>query len=136
MKGRWEDRERGCPAHHRGCSRVLLPADPSVRRQSPLCSRAQEWCAASTSFVSLRAPVRIDVRGLLLTSPFVRVPAQASGSGVAINDDCITAFFDLKKKRKYRYIVYSILDQKSVILEKTGAPDVRGPNPDVPRSKP
>jgi hypothetical protein len=70
----------------------------------------------------------------------VGLAAQASGSGVAINDDCITAFFDLKKKRKYRYIVYSILDQKSVVLEKTGAPDVRGlanafdpaprPNPD------
>jgi hypothetical protein len=54
---------------------------------------------------------------------------------VAINDDCITAFFDLKKKRKYRYIVYSIVDQKSVVLEQTGAPDVRAQAP-LPRPNP
>lgn len=72
---------------------------------------------------------------LVIDIPVVRLAAQASGSGVAINDDCITAFFDLKKKRKYRYIVYSILDQKSVILEKTGAPDVRGPAK-APRGEP
>lgn len=54
---------------------------------------------------------------------------------MAINDDCITAFFDLKKKRKYRYIVYSIVDQKSVVLEQTGAPDVRAQAP-LPRPNP
>ena len=48
-----------------------------------------------------------------------------ASSGVAVADDCVSAFMDLKKKRTFRYIVYKISDDKSVVLEKTGSPDVR-----------
>lgn len=46
-----------------------------------------------------------------------------ASSGVAVSDECVSVFMDLKKKRKYRYLVYKIDGEKQVVLEKTGAPD-------------
>eukprot|EP00959_Pyramimonas_sp_CCMP1952_P299017 6254393-Pyramimonas_sp.AAC.1 len=47
-----------------------------------------------------------------------------ASSGVAVEDDCVSVFMDLKKKRKYRWIVYKIDGERKVVLEETGAPDV------------
>jgi hypothetical protein len=49
-----------------------------------------------------------------------------AASGVAVDDDCVSTFMDLKKKRKYRWVVYKIDGEKKVILEATGEPDVSG----------
>mmetsp|Transcript_9154 Transcript_9154/g.17125 ORF Transcript_9154/g.17125 Transcript_9154/m.17125 type:complete len:138 (+) Transcript_9154:69-482(+) len=46
-----------------------------------------------------------------------------ASSGVAVADDCVSIFLDLKKKRKYRYLIYKIDGEKQVVLEHTGAPD-------------
>mmetsp|Transcript_34896 Transcript_34896/g.48397 ORF Transcript_34896/g.48397 Transcript_34896/m.48397 type:complete len:90 (-) Transcript_34896:1177-1446(-) len=46
-----------------------------------------------------------------------------ASSGVAVADNCVEIFMDLKKKRKYRYIVYKIDGEKQVVLETTGEPD-------------
>lgn len=47
-----------------------------------------------------------------------------AASGVAVEDNCTQLFMDLKKSRKYRYILYRIdLDSMTVIVEATGAQD-------------
>mmetsp|Transcript_45572 Transcript_45572/g.75976 ORF Transcript_45572/g.75976 Transcript_45572/m.75976 type:complete len:142 (+) Transcript_45572:83-508(+) len=46
-----------------------------------------------------------------------------AASGVAVDDNCVSTFMDLKKKRKYRWVVYKIDGEKKVILEATGEPD-------------
>lgn len=48
----------------------------------------------------------------------------ASGSAIAVSDDLISAFSDLKLRNKYRYIIAKISpDCKWLELEKSGAPD-------------
>ena len=49
--------------------------------------------------------------------------ANAS-SGVAVDDNCVSVFMDLKKKRTYRWIVYKIDGERKVTLECTGEPSV------------
>ena len=38
-------------------------------------------------------------------------------SGIAIDDECKDIFADIKKIKKYRYIVYYIKDLKSITVE-------------------
>lgn len=47
-----------------------------------------------------------------------------AASGVAVKDECTQLFMDLKKVRKYRWILYKIdTDAMCVVVEQTGAPD-------------
>ncbi|CAN6634276.1 cofilin [Trichomonascus vanleenenianus] len=43
-----------------------------------------------------------------------------SRSGIAVADDCISAFEDLKLRKTYKYIIYRVSDDKTqIIVEKT-----------------
>ena len=44
-------------------------------------------------------------------------------SGIAIDDECKDLFADIKKNKKYRYIVYHIKDLKSITVETIGQRD-------------
>ncbi|KAB5540789.1 hypothetical protein DKX38_013763 [Salix brachista] len=60
-----------------------------------------------------------------LSLPYVisfNVQANAA-SGMAVHDDCMLKFMELKAKRTHRFIVYKIEEeQKQVIVEKLGEP--------------
>jgi len=44
-------------------------------------------------------------------------------SGMAVHDECISKFLELKAKRTYRFVVFKIEEeQKQVIVEKVGEP--------------
>jgi len=45
------------------------------------------------------------------------------GSGVAVSDDCIQKFSDIKKAKMYRYVVYHIADFKIIDVKSTGSRD-------------
>jgi len=41
-------------------------------------------------------------------------------SGVAVHDDCLQVFQELKLKKKYKYIIYKLSeDQKEIVVDKT-----------------
>ena len=44
-------------------------------------------------------------------------------SGIAIDDECKDIFVDIKKNKKYRYIVCYIKDLKSITVENIGQRD-------------
>ncbi|KAK4144100.1 uncharacterized protein C8A04DRAFT_28219 [Dichotomopilus funicola] len=45
-------------------------------------------------------------------------------SGIRINPECVTAFAELSKERKHRYIIYKISDdQQEVVIDSIGARD-------------
>jgi len=44
-------------------------------------------------------------------------------SGVQVEDECQTAFLDVKKSKKYRYIIFYIRDEKIIAIEKYGPRD-------------
>jgi len=41
-------------------------------------------------------------------------------SGVAVSDECKTYFEDIKKAKKYRYVVFYIKEEKSIVVESVG----------------
>ncbi|CAN3360453.1 cofilin [Diutina catenulata] len=44
-----------------------------------------------------------------------------SRSGVAVNDECLKAYNDLKLGKKFRYVIYKVSDDKSqIVVEETG----------------
>jgi len=43
-------------------------------------------------------------------------------SGIAINDDCVTKFNELKLSKNTRYIVFKVSDDKSSIVVESSAP--------------
>merc|ERR1711884_863976 len=46
-------------------------------------------------------------------------------SGVAVSDECKTYFEDVKKGKKYRYVVYYIKDEKTIQVECFGERDAK-----------
>merc|ERR1711971_1482554 len=44
-------------------------------------------------------------------------------SGVAVSDECKTYFEDIKKAKKYRYVVFYIKEEKSIVVESVGDRD-------------
>jgi len=44
-------------------------------------------------------------------------------SGVAVSDECKSHFEDVKKGKKYRYVVYYIKDEKTIQVESLGERD-------------
>merc|ERR1712071_751664 len=44
-------------------------------------------------------------------------------SGVAVSDECKTYFEDIKKAKKYRYVVFYIQGEKSIMMESVGNRD-------------
>merc|ERR1712000_205785 len=44
-------------------------------------------------------------------------------SGVAVSDECKTYFEDVKKSKKYRYVVFYIKEEKSIVVESVGDRD-------------
>ena len=49
--------------------------------------------------------------------------ATLQASGVAVNDDCLTAFQDLKLGKKAKYIIYTLSkDLTEIIVEKKADP--------------
>merc|ERR1712200_20510 len=43
--------------------------------------------------------------------------------GVAVSDECKTYFEDIKKAKKYRYVVFYIKEEKSIVVESVGDRD-------------
>jgi len=43
-------------------------------------------------------------------------------SGVAVSDECKTYFEDIKKAKKYRYVVFYIKEEKSIVVESVDGP--------------
>merc|ERR1712008_465075 len=48
---------------------------------------------------------------------------SAMSSGVAVSDECKTYFEDIKKAKKYRFVVFYIKDEKSIVVESVGDRD-------------
>merc|ERR1712240_693874 len=46
-------------------------------------------------------------------------------SGVAVSDECKSHFEDVKKGKKYRYVVFYIKDEKSITVESVGGRDAK-----------
>jgi len=46
-------------------------------------------------------------------------------SGVAVSDECITKFSDVKKAKMYRYVVYYIQDSKIITVGSVGGRDAK-----------
>jgi len=46
-------------------------------------------------------------------------------SGVAVSDECKVKFEDVKKAKKYRYVVFYIKDEKSISVESVGERDAK-----------
>ena len=44
-------------------------------------------------------------------------------TGITVSDDCVTTFNDMKTSKKFQYIIFTIKDQKEVVIGETG---VRG----------
>merc|ERR1712106_574426 len=44
-------------------------------------------------------------------------------SGVAVSDECKTYFEDIKKAKKYRFVVFYIKEEKSIVVESVGDRD-------------
>jgi cofilin len=54
---------------------------------------------------------------LSLSKPVVR---KAQASGVSVDDKCLSAFQELKLKKTYKYIIYSLSQDKTqIVVEKT-----------------
>eukprot|EP00759_Apiculatamorpha_spiralis_P000648 PhF_6_TR10249/c2_g1_i1/m.15892/K05765/CFL; cofilin len=45
---------------------------------------------------------------------------SAGISGIAVADECMVAFDEIKKKKAYRYVLFSIKDDKAVAVESKG----------------
>jgi len=48
------------------------------------------------------------------------VSQPTKSSGVAVSDECKSKFEDVKKGKKYRYVVYYIMDEKTIQVESLG----------------
>jgi len=46
-------------------------------------------------------------------------------SGVAVADDCKNYFEEIKKAKKYRYVVFFIKEEKSITVESVGDRDAK-----------
>merc|ERR1712002_468807 len=44
-------------------------------------------------------------------------------SGVSVKDECVTVFEDVKKNKSYRFIIFKIIDEKVIDIEKLGDRD-------------
>lgn len=44
-------------------------------------------------------------------------------SGVSVKDECVTVFEDVKKNKSYRFIIFKIIDEKLIDIEKLGDRD-------------
>ncbi|CAL4064031.1 unnamed protein product, partial [Meganyctiphanes norvegica] len=44
-------------------------------------------------------------------------------SGVSVKDECVTIFEDVKKNKSYRFIIFKIIDEKVIDIEKLGDRD-------------
>jgi len=55
-------------------------------------------------------------------------------SGVAVSDECKTYFEDIKKAKKYRYVVFYIKEEKSIVVESVGEQQLRKQSPTLCQS--
>jgi len=53
------------------------------------------------------------------------VSQPTKSSGVAVSDECKSKFEDVKKGKKYRYVVYYIMDEKTIQVESLGERDAK-----------
>jgi len=53
------------------------------------------------------------------------VSQPTKSSGVAVSDECKSKFEDVKKGKKFRYVVYYIMDEKTIQVESLGERDAK-----------